>query len=258
MSEHPKLKTDLNYETGRVDRIIDSGFSDVYDITVEDTHCFFADNILAHNCGEYNFLDENSCNLSSLNLIKFIDDHNTFQTEDFCKAVKIFITAQDIVTGLASYPTKEIAKNSVEYRPLGLGYTNLGASLIKMGIPYSSEEGRQIASTFTAVMTSEAYVTSKDIANTLSPFYHHKENSEYMARVIKKHWESFPYTLGVLTSVLKDKYDVRTLDADFYNLSSSSIKNSKFILLIYKRFFPERNFSKIIFYKTGNSLKSFF
>src|SRR5438093_4534934 len=122
-------------------------------------------------CSEYMFLDDSACNLASLNLMKFMDKTNNdrFDIESFRKAVDITITAQEIIVGFASYPTKKIEINSHDYRPLGLGYANLGALLMAQGIAYDSDYGRDYAAAITAMMTGQAYLQSAKIAGELGP-----------------------------------------------------------------------------------------
>src|SRR4051812_15149187 len=120
-------------------------------------------------CSEYMFLDDSACNLASLNLLKFADKNKRFDIEAFRKAVDVTITAQEIIVGFASYPTKKIEINSFDYRPLGLGYANLGALLMAQGIAYDSDYGRDYAAAITAMMTGEAYLQSAKIAGDLGP-----------------------------------------------------------------------------------------
>ena len=115
-------------------------------------------------CSEYVFLNNTACNLASLNLMKFKRDDGTFDVERFKAAVRIFITAQEILVDNASYPTKEIAENSHIFRTLGLGYANLGSLIMSYGLPYDSDEGRALAGAITAIMTGHAYEQSADIA----------------------------------------------------------------------------------------------
>src|SRR5262252_715201 len=120
-------------------------------------------------CSEYMFLDDSACNLASLNLMKFADKDGRFEIQSFRNAVAITITAQEIIVGFASYPTKKIELNSFDYRPLGLGYANLGALLMSQGIAYDSDHGREYAAAITAMMTGEAYLQSAKIAGELGP-----------------------------------------------------------------------------------------
>ena len=159
----------------------------VYDLTEPATSHFAANGIVVHNCGEYIHIDDSACNLASLNLRKFQRDDGSFDVESFKHAVRISITAQEILVGNASYPTKKISENSPAFRPLGLGYANLGALLMSRGMPYDSEKGRAFAGAITALMTGHAYRTSAELAATLGPFARFEENRQPMLRVMRKH-----------------------------------------------------------------------
>lgn len=160
-----------------------------FDTVINDWHtCANADRIYASNpCSEYMFLNDSACNLASLNLMKFIDDEGRFQVEDFREAVRVFITAQEIAVDLASYPTRTIAQNSHDYRPLGLGYANLGTLLMTEGIPYDSPKAVAVAGAITALMTGEAYRVSSEIAEAKGPFSGYEKNRDSMLRVMRKH-----------------------------------------------------------------------
>ncbi|MBI2501196.1 MAG: vitamin B12-dependent ribonucleotide reductase [Deltaproteobacteria bacterium] len=163
-----------------------------YDTTINDWHtCSNIDRINASNpCSEYMFLDNSACNLASLNLMKFVDEKGDFLTEDYRHAVRVFITAMEIIVGFASYPVKQIAQNSIDYRPLGIGYANLGTLLMTSGIAYDSPKGRAIAAALTAIMTGHAYRVSSEIAAVVGPFAGFKKNREPMLRVMNKHREA--------------------------------------------------------------------
>jgi ribonucleoside-diphosphate reductase alpha chain len=141
-------------------------------------------------CSEYMFLDDSACNLASLNLIKFLDRNGRFDIEAFRKAVDITITAQEIIVGFASYPTKKIEINSFAYRPLGLGYANLGALLMAQAIPYDSDHGRDYAASITAMMTGEAYLQSAKVAGSLGPCQGFEVNRKPFLDVMKMHRDS--------------------------------------------------------------------
>ncbi len=160
-----------------------------YDTTINKWHtCPNSGRINGSNpCSEYMFLDDTACNLSSLNLRKFQRPEGTFDVDRFRAAASVFITAQEILVDHASYPTPVIAKNSHLYRPLGLGYANLGSLLMSMGIPYDSDAGRGIAGSLTALLTGQGYLTSSRIASYLGPFAGYKENAEPMLRVMRMH-----------------------------------------------------------------------
>ena len=141
-------------------------------------------------CSEYMFLDDTACNLASLNLMTFIDGKGDFQVEDFKKAVAITILAQEIVVDPADYPTPAIDRNSHLYRPLGLGYANLGALLMTFGQPYDSDEGRNTAASITSLMCGEAYRTSAEISEAMGPFPRYRANRKPFLEVIGMHKEA--------------------------------------------------------------------
>jgi ribonucleoside-diphosphate reductase alpha chain len=138
-------------------------------------------------CSEYMFLDDTACNLASLNLMKFLEPNGQFDVQAFRHAVDLTITAQEILVDNASYPTPKIADNSHAFRPLGLGYANLGALLMSMALPYDSDEGRDVAGSITALMCGEAYAQSSRIAERMGPFAGYEVNREPMLDVIRMH-----------------------------------------------------------------------
>ncbi|MGH7764006.1 MAG: vitamin B12-dependent ribonucleotide reductase [Candidatus Dormibacteraceae bacterium] len=138
-------------------------------------------------CSEFVFLDDTACNLLSLNLMKFQGDDGTFDVDQFRRAVDICFTGQEILVSNASYPTPAIAKNSEALRPLGLGYANLGALLMSMGLAYDSEEGGRFAGGITAIMTGRAFAQSARMAQVKGPFSEYAKNREPMLRVMEKH-----------------------------------------------------------------------
>ena len=183
-----------------------------YDTTVNDWHtCANTARINASNpCSEYMFLDDTACNLSSLNLMKFRKSNGELDVENFRHGVQVMIAAQEIIVDNASYPTSMISKNSVLFRPLGLGYANLGALLMSLGIPYDSEAGRAYASAITALMCGEAYHTSALIAADTGPFAEFPLNRDPMLRVIRKH--------RTATGKINPTY----LPSDLYNAAQKS------------------------------------
>ena len=161
-----------------------------FDTTVNDWHpCPNTARINASNpCSEYMFLDDSACNLSSLNLMKFLDGKGDVDIEAYRAAIRTMITAQEIFVDNASYPTKAIERNSHDYRPLGLGYANLGALLMSRGVPYDGDAGRDCAAVMTALMTGEAYAQSARIARDCGgPFAGYAKNREPFLRVMRKH-----------------------------------------------------------------------
>jgi len=163
-----------------------------YDTTINDWHTSAATGrINASNpCSEFMFLDDTSCNLASINLTRFLNDDGSIDIEAYKHAIHITITAQEILVSNASYPTEKITKNSEEFRPLGLGYANLGALLMARGVPYDSPQGRDLAACLTSVLTGEAYAQSARIAREIGPFSGYAVNRQPMLRVIGKHREA--------------------------------------------------------------------
>lgn len=163
-----------------------------YDTTINNWHTSSnSARINASNpCSEYMYIDDSACNLASLNLLKFRREDGSFDVESFKHAVRVMITAQEIEVDLAGYPTQSIAENSHAFRPLGLGYANLGAFLMSNGMPYDSDEARAVAGAITSVMTSEAYKQSAKIASRVGPFSKFEENREPFIKVMKRHQES--------------------------------------------------------------------
>ena len=160
-----------------------------FDTTVNNWHpCPNTGRINASNpCSEYMFLDDSACNLASLNLMKFRTPSGEFDVESFKHAVDVIISAQEILVDSASYPTPVIEKNSHEYRPLGLGYANLGALLMARGLPYDSDEGRNYAAAISSLMSGRAYATSAMIAKRLGPFKGYSINEKPFLNVIDMH-----------------------------------------------------------------------
>jgi ribonucleoside-diphosphate reductase alpha chain len=160
-----------------------------FDTTVNKWHtCPNTDKINASNpCSEYMFLDDSACNLASLNLTKFLAPDGSFDVARYRHACEIFTTAQEIVVEFASYPTKAIAQNSHDYRPLGLGYANLGTLLMLQGLPYDSDAGRAVAAALTAIMCGRAYRQSAEIARAKGPFAGYAKNRGPFLNVMKMH-----------------------------------------------------------------------
>jgi ribonucleoside-diphosphate reductase alpha chain len=138
-------------------------------------------------CSEYMFLDDTACNLASLNLMTFVDDEGRFDVESYRRAVSLTILAQEIVVDHADYPTPKIQRNSQLFRPLGLGYANLGALLMAFGVPYDSDEGRNLAAALTALMCGQAYRMSAEIADAMGPFPRYRMNRRPFLEVIGMH-----------------------------------------------------------------------
>ncbi len=164
-----------------------------FDTTINDWHtCANTARINGSNpCSEYMHVDNSACNLSSINLLKFVKEDETgklyFDIEAYLQVVDVMITAQEIIVGHSGYPTDEIEANAHAMRQLGLGYANLGAMLMTLGLPYDSDAGRAYAAAVTAVMTGRAYAQSANIASRVGPFQAYEVNREPMLRVIEKH-----------------------------------------------------------------------
>jgi ribonucleoside-diphosphate reductase alpha chain len=181
------------YQTDESVRLVSfepDGFELTYNLAEPKNHSYVANGLVAANCSEFMFLDETACNLASLNLMKFRKLDGSFDIEKFERAVEIFIMAQEIIVDNASYPTAKIAEKSHEFRPLGLGYANLGALIMSMGLPYDSDQGRAYAAAITAIMTGHAYYMSSQVAKAVGAFEGYQLNRDPMLRVIRMHREA--------------------------------------------------------------------
>jgi len=160
-----------------------------YDDTINDWHTNpETGRITASNpCSEYMSLDNSSCNLASLNLLKFLKDDDTFDAPLFAKAVELIITAMDVSICFADFPTDSIRDTTRDYRQLGIGYANLGALLMAMGLGYDSEGGRSMAATITSLMTGTSYKRSAELAGVVGPYAGYARNADAHKRVMRKH-----------------------------------------------------------------------
>jgi ribonucleoside-diphosphate reductase alpha chain len=160
-----------------------------YDSTINKWHtCPNTAPIRASNpCSEYMFLDDSACNLSSLNLTKFLREDGSFDVDAYRHAIRVFFVAQEILVDFSAYPTKVIAKNSHDYRPLGLGYANLGTLLMLLGVPYDSDRGRAMCSAVTAILTGHAYRVSSEMAERKGAFAGFAKNREPFLKVMGMH-----------------------------------------------------------------------
>jgi ribonucleoside-diphosphate reductase alpha chain len=182
-----EVKTYREMMTDAFASLTELGVEDVYDLTEPTTHHFVANGLVVHNCSEYMFLDDTACNLASLNLMKFRSADGEFDVESFKKAVDVIITAQEIVVDFSSYPTPAIEENSFAFRPLGIGYANLGALLMSRGLAYDSDEGRNFAGAITSLLSGEAYYQSSVVAREMGPFREYKKNEAPFLKVIGMH-----------------------------------------------------------------------
>ncbi|MEM6312622.1 MAG: LAGLIDADG family homing endonuclease, partial [Planctomycetota bacterium] len=177
---------DENWDS--VDALESLGFQQVFDLTEPNTSSFVAAGITVHNCSEYMFLDDTACNLASLNVLTFYDaETGAFDIDAFKHGTRIWTIVLEISVLMASFPSEAIARQSYQYRTLGLGYANLGAMLMQAGIPYDSEEGRAVCGALTAILTGESYAASAEMAGELGPFEQYAQNKEHMLRVMRNH-----------------------------------------------------------------------
>ena len=177
-----------------------------YDSTINRWHtCPNSGRINASNpCSEYMFLDNTACNLASINLMKFRRDDGTFDVERFRTACRIFFVAQEILVDHASYPTDEIAENSHNFRPLGLGYSNLGSLLMSSGVSYDSDESRGICGALTALLHGEANRTSAELSAAVGPFAGYDGNRDPMLNVMQMHRDAVEHINGSCPDYLKN------------------------------------------------------
>jgi ribonucleoside-diphosphate reductase alpha chain len=163
------------------------GFETTYNLTEPRNHSYIVGGTVVANCSEYMSLDNSSCNLASINLLKFLRDDDTFDAARFAKITQLIITAMDISISFADFPTEKIAETTRAYRQLGIGYANLGALLMATGHAYDSASGRAIAAAITSLMTGAAYRTSAELAAAVGPYDGYARNAKPHQRVIRKH-----------------------------------------------------------------------
>src|SRR5215204_6519816 len=163
------------------------GFETTYNLTEPRNHSYIVSGVIVANCSEYLSLDNSSCNLASLNLLKFLRDDGTFDADLFRRAVELIITAMDISICFADFPTEAITETTRAYRQLGIGYANLGALLMATGHGYDSEGGRSLAASITSLMTGAAYKRSAELANVVGPYDGYARNADAHQRVMRKH-----------------------------------------------------------------------
>jgi ribonucleoside-diphosphate reductase alpha chain len=182
-------------------------------------------------CSEYMFLDDTACNLASLNLMTFRDEDGDFEVEDYRKAAGLTILGQEILVDFADYPTPQIEENSHLYRPLGLGYANLGALLMANGLPYDSDQGRNLSAALTSLMCGEAYRMSAEIAEAMGSFSRFEENRKPFLDVIEMHRDAAYASppSGVPTDLMKAAR--RSWDEAFELGSEHGYKNGQVTVL---------------------------
>jgi len=184
------VRTTEFYNVRRTAHLIErtnDGTELTYNLTEPSNHSYIVDGFVVANCSEYVHLENSACNLASLNLMKFLNDDDTFDVEGFKAAVEVVFTGQEILVGNADYPTQKIGETTRRFRELGIGYANLGALLMAKGLPYDSDEGRAWAAAITALLTGHAYATSARTAARMGPFAGFHENAEPMLNVLRMH-----------------------------------------------------------------------
>jgi ribonucleoside-diphosphate reductase alpha chain len=208
-----------------------------FDTTINKWHTAHATGRIngSNPCSEYMHLDNSACNLASINLLKFLDldavaeggDRDVFDIESYRHAVEVVFTAQEILVGRADYPTEPIAENSRKFRQLGIGYANLGALLMALGLPYDSVEGRAWAATLTSLMTGHAYATSARTASRMGPFAGFAENEVHMLNVLRMHRDESYLIAGVdavppaLVEASQEAWEAAVRDGEEYGVRNS-------------------------------------
>jgi len=176
-------------------------------------------------CSEYVHLDNSACHLASINLLGFLDDEDRFDIEGFRHAVRVLFTAQDILVGRADYPTEAIGDTSRRFRQLGLGFTNLGALLMALGVAYDSPQGRGWAGAVTALMGGEAYATSADLAARIAPFEGYADNREPMQDVLRRHRDALRHVDSAapaeLLDAARDRWDLAVSGCEAHGVRNS-------------------------------------
>jgi ribonucleoside-diphosphate reductase alpha chain len=200
-----------------------------FDTTINKWHTAHATGRIngSNPCSEYMHIDNSACNLSSLNLLKFLDDNDRFDVEAYRHAIEVMFTAQEILVGRADYPTEPIGENSRKFRQLGLGYANLGALLMALGYAYDSEGGRAWAAALTSLMTGHAYATSARTASRMGPFAGFAENEKYMLNVLRMHRDAHAEIAnasdvqGDLLVAGQESWDAAVRDGEEYGVRNS-------------------------------------
>ena len=200
-----------------------------FDTTINKWHTAHATGRIngSNPCSEYMHIDNSACNLSSLNLLKFLDDNDRFDVEAYRHAIEVMFTAQEILVGRADYPTEPIGENSRKFRQLGLGYANLGALLMALGYAYDSDGGRAWAAALTSLMTGHAYATSARTASRMGPFSGFAENETYMLNVLRMHSdahsdiENSTAVQGDLVVAGRESWDAAVRDGEEYGVRNS-------------------------------------
>jgi ribonucleoside-diphosphate reductase alpha chain len=199
-----------------------------FDTTINRWHTAHATGRIngSNPCSEYMHLDNSACNLASINLLRYLDEEGQFDIEAFRHTVEIMFTAQEILVGRADYPTESIGETSRQFRQLGLGYANLGAMLMALGLPYDSDAGRSWAAAITSLMTGHAYATSARTASRMGPFAGFADNEEHMLRVLRMHRDAAatvndPVVPVDLLVAAQDSWDAAVRDGEEFGVRNS-------------------------------------
>ena len=200
-----------------------------FDTTINKWHTAHAAGRIngSNPCSEYMHIDNSACNLASINLLKFLGEDDVFDVDAYRHTIEVMFTAQEILVGNADYPTEKIGENSRLFRQLGLGYANIGALLMALGMPYDSEGGRAWAAALTSMMTGHAYATSARIASRMGPFAGFAANERYMLNVLRMHREAnanIPNTAVVqsdLVAAATEAWEHAVVDGEEYGVRNS-------------------------------------
>ena len=200
-----------------------------FDTTINKWHTAHATGRIngSNPCSEYMHIDNSACNLASINLLKYLSNDDVFDTEAYKRTIEVVFTAQEILVGRADYPTEKIGENSRLFRQLGLGYANLGALLMALGMPYDSDGGRAWAGALTSLMTGHAYATSARIASRMGPFAGFAENERYMLNVLRMHRDENAKIKDVdvvqpdLVYAATESWDLAVRDGEEYGVRNS-------------------------------------
>ncbi len=200
-----------------------------FDTTINKWHTAHATGRIngSNPCSEYMHLDNSACNLASINLLHYLDEEGNFDVESYMHTIEVIFTAQEILVGRADYPTEKIAETSRQFRQLGIGYANLGALLMALGLPYDSVEGRAWAAALTALMTGHAYATSAKTASRMGSFAGFADNERYMLNVLRMHRDASYQIEGadaVPTEVIaasQHAWEVAVRDGEEYGVRNS-------------------------------------
>ncbi len=205
----------------------DDGVELTYNLSEPRNHSYIANGIVVRNCSEYMHLDDSACNLASINLLKYLDEEGTFDIEAYKATIEAVFTAQEILVGRADYPTPAIRETSRQFRQLGLGYANLGALLMALGLAYDSPEGRAWAAALTSLMTGHAYATSARTASRMGPFAGFAENEAHMLNVLRMHrdasyaFEGADAVPAELMSAGQKAWETAVVDGEEYGVRNS-------------------------------------